>query len=86
VVVINHHPSAVTLTQPPPPPPKVLASTGDVVLCHQKLAHRAGANGSCNIRYQVYFRISHVDHEALKKDGTLLEDLWCEFEGVKPLL
>ena len=57
-------------------------AAGDVVLCHQKLAHRGGANGSAHLRYMVYFRLSHVRHDALASTGATVDDLWCEFEGL----
>lgn len=63
---------------------QVIAQAGDVVMCHQKLAHRGGPNGSDGIRYQVYFRVKHVDHEAYLDSGAVLEDLWLEFEGLDP--
>eukprot|EP00039_Didymoeca_costata_P006264 m.88735 g.88735 ORF g.88735 m.88735 type:complete len:148 (+) comp13185_c0_seq1:1139-1582(+) len=73
-------------TQPgiPPKPPltngvQVLAAPGDVVFAHQKLAHRGGPNYSSNIRYQVYFRLSVTNHEALVSKGAVLEDLWVEY-------
>mmetsp|Transcript_17291 Transcript_17291/g.45089 ORF Transcript_17291/g.45089 Transcript_17291/m.45089 type:complete len:409 (-) Transcript_17291:66-1292(-) len=62
---------------------QVLASPGDAVFAHQKLAHRGGPNTSPNIRYQVYFRLSHVDHAKHRESGALLDDLWVEFDGVR---
>ena len=41
-------------------PPHSPTNTGDIVLAHHKLAHRGGVNHSPHIRYQVYFRLSHV--------------------------
>jgi hypothetical protein len=38
------------------------AKTGDIVLCHYQLAHAIAPNMSPNIRYMVYFRVSHVNH------------------------
>ena len=61
---------------------QVLAMPGDVVLAHQKLAHRGGPNDSSAIRYQVYFRLTHKDHASLLDSGVLLDDLWVEFEGL----
>lgn len=39
---------------------QVHARRGDIVMAHHKLAHRGGANHSANIRYQIYFRLTHV--------------------------
>ena len=62
---------------------QVVASPGDAVFVHQKTAHRGGPNASDTIRYQVYFRLSHKDHEANLASGSLLEDLWVEFDGLR---
>eukprot|EP00041_Stephanoeca_diplocostata_P021915 m.518412 g.518412 ORF g.518412 m.518412 type:complete len:273 (+) comp21939_c0_seq27:169-987(+) len=62
---------------------QVLAAPGDVVMAHQKLAHRGGPNASAGIRYQVYFRLRHVHHEQYFQNGSLLEDLWIEYEGLR---
>eukprot|EP00037_Helgoeca_nana_P023625 m.245917 g.245917 ORF g.245917 m.245917 type:complete len:220 (+) comp26413_c0_seq3:968-1627(+) len=59
------------------------AMAGDAVFAHQKMAHRGGPNTSPNIRYQVYFRLSQVDHAEYMASGALLEDLWVEFDGVQ---
>ena len=56
---------------------------GDVVIAHQKLAHRGGPNASSVIRHQVCFRLSHKDHASLRDSGVLLDDLWVEFEGLR---
>ena len=69
--------------QPKPdmgPGRQLLASAGDVVVAHHKLAHRGGANAGSAIRYQVYFRLRHVHHHEHVASGALLEDLWCEFD------
>ena len=44
---------------------------GDVILVHQKLAHRVSPNWSPHVRYQVYFRLSNVLHEPQATLGTL---------------
>jgi len=62
---------------------QILLQPGDAVLLHQKVAHRVGVNLSPHIRYQTYFRLSHMDHAQKVEDGSLLDDLWVEFEGLK---
>lgn len=62
---------------------QILLRPGDAVLLHQKVAHRVGINVSPHIRYQTYFRLSHKDHAQRIADGSLLDDLWVEFEGLK---
>ncbi|CAM9372159.1 unnamed protein product, partial [Ectocarpus fasciculatus] len=65
-------------------PVQILAKTGDVVILHQKLAHRGGPNYNCDIRRMVYFRISHKKHDELK--GGSVENIWLEFEGMSEVL
>jgi len=62
---------------------QIYLKPGDAVLLHQKVAHRVGVNLSPHIRYQTYFRLSHVDHAKKLTDGSLLDDLWTEFEGLQ---
>merc|ERR1712129_377537 len=62
---------------------QILLKPGDAVLLHQKVAHRFGVNVSPHIRYQTYFRLKHVDHAQKLDDGSLLNDLWVEFEALK---
>lgn len=47
-------------------PVQVLLEKGDIVIAHQLLAHRIGINYSENIRYQLYYRLRHVDHDSFK--------------------
>jgi len=60
----------------------VLAEPGDIILAHQKTAHQVLDNLSCNIRYQIYFRIRHKKHYQFLESGILLDDLWVEYEGL----
>jgi hypothetical protein len=63
-------------------PLQLLLRTGDVVLCHQKLAHRGGPNFSPDIRRMVYFRVSHNRHNEFVHHGTLFNNIWLEFDGI----
>lgn len=65
---------------------QMLTNPGDVVFAHQKLAHRGGPNGSQDIRYQIYFRLSHKNHQKNQDAGGLLDDLWLEFDGLRDVL
>mmetsp|Transcript_57429 Transcript_57429/g.105622 ORF Transcript_57429/g.105622 Transcript_57429/m.105622 type:complete len:492 (-) Transcript_57429:128-1603(-) len=56
---------------------QVLLEPGDVVIAHQLLAHRVGINTSEHIRYQLYYRVKHKDHQELK--DKILDDPWTEF-------
>jgi len=63
-----------------PEPTQLLLKAGDVVLCHQKLAHRGGPNYSHDTRKMIYFRVHHrQEHE--HGDRTL-QDLWLQMEGM----
>jgi len=58
---------------------QILLGIGDVVLLHQKTAHRVGVNCSPNIRYQTYFRLKHIDHAAHLADGSVHDGLWRQY-------
>uniref|UniRef100_K3WJX7 Phytanoyl-CoA dioxygenase n=1 Tax=Globisporangium ultimum (strain ATCC 200006 / CBS 805.95 / DAOM BR144) TaxID=431595 RepID=K3WJX7_GLOUD len=64
-------------------PVQLLASRGDIVLAHPNLAHRGGLNFSPDIRYQVYFRMKHVEHATLQAEART--NLWADLEGVQHL-
>mmetsp|Transcript_32624 Transcript_32624/g.104026 ORF Transcript_32624/g.104026 Transcript_32624/m.104026 type:complete len:353 (-) Transcript_32624:66-1124(-) len=59
----------------------LLMKRGDVVLAHQKLPHFGQANYGPNVRYQVYFRLRHVDIDAHRTQW--LDDLLLPFEGLR---
>merc|ERR1712007_155727 len=56
---------------------QVLLRPGDVVLAHQLLAHRAGLNTSEHIRYQLYYRVPHKEHDKLK--DQVIRNPWVEY-------
>jgi len=63
------------------PPLSLLLRKGDAVVCHQKLPHRGMPNYSPNIRYQVYFRVAHV--QLAQHREAWLDDLLLPFEPVR---
>ncbi len=63
-----------------PEPEQITGSAGDAVLCHYQLAHGIAGNGSPNIRYAIYFRLSHVDHDSVHWE--CMTDIWREWEGI----
>lgn len=67
--VLNGMP-AVDLGQPQ----QILINQGDIIVCHYLLAHSVSPNQSANIRYAVYFRISHS--ERFSWSSTLTEPWW----------
>ncbi len=83
----EHGPDALLEGMPKvelPQPEQLLAQAGDIVLCHYQLAHGITANVSPNPRYAIYFRLSHVDHDANRK--TCMTDIWLEWAGMRDLV
>ncbi len=68
---------------PLPGPVHLTAHAGDVMLCHYELAHTAAPNASPHVRYAIYFRAHHVDHEAQWK--AAMTDIWLEWPGLQAL-
>lgn len=66
------------------PPTSMLLKKGDVVICHQKLPHLGMPNFSPNIRYQIYFRVSHT--QLGQHRDAWLDDMMLPFEGLKSAL
>lgn len=81
----EHGPQALLDGMPPvdkAPPVQLLGRAGDAVLCHYLLAHGVAPNVGPDIRYAVYFRLRHSDHDARKWDSMM--DPWIEWEGLRP--
>jgi hypothetical protein len=62
-------------------PRPLTARAGDVVLAHYALAHGVAPNLGPSVRYAVFFRLFHRDHEGA--GIRPLEDLWLEWEGMR---
>jgi hypothetical protein len=80
----QHGPTSITGAFPslPLPQPRPLRGrAGDVVLAHYALAHTAGPNLSPHVRYAVFFRLFHEDHEAAGHRPLI--DLWAQWEGMR---
>jgi hypothetical protein len=80
----RHGPQSLLKGLPPvamPQPLQITARTGDVVLCHYQLAHGIAGNSSPFIRYAVFFRLSHIHHEAVYLE--CMTDIWREWEGMR---
>jgi ectoine hydroxylase-related dioxygenase (phytanoyl-CoA dioxygenase family) len=75
--VIGGFPGGLSL----PAPRHLTGHAGDVVLAHYALAHAAAGNASPHVRYAVFFRIFHRDHQSFGTRG--LTDPWLEWEGMK---
>ena len=65
-------------------PTQLLLGKGDVVIAHQKLAHRGGPNYSQNTRNMIYFRVASYRH--LDVVDQCLENIWTDFDGMKDVL
>lgn len=67
-----------------PEPVQLTGEPGDAVLCHYQLGHGIAGNSSPNIRYAIYFRLKHVDHDAIHWE--CMTDIWREWEGMRDVL
>ena len=65
-------------------PVEMMMKAGDCVIAHQKLPHLGMPNCSPEVRYQVYFRLQHVNHDMIV--DAWLDDLLLPFEPVKRLM
>ncbi|HZU13527.1 MAG TPA: phytanoyl-CoA dioxygenase family protein [Chloroflexota bacterium] len=61
-------------------PLQLHAAPGDAVLCHYQLAHGIAGNGSPFVRYGIFFRLAHVEHESVHWE--CMTDIWREWEGI----
>lgn len=64
-----------------PAPRQIIARAGDAVVCHYQLAHGIAPNVSPNIRYAIFFRLKHRDHDAHRFET--LTDLWLDWPGIR---
>ncbi len=64
-----------------PPARQLNARAGDVLLAHYQLAHNAAPNVGPHVRYAVFFRLAHPNHDPTST--ATLVDLWREWEGVR---
>jgi ectoine hydroxylase-related dioxygenase (phytanoyl-CoA dioxygenase family) len=69
---------------PMPEPLQLTGRAGDVVLAHYALAHAAAPNLGPHVRYAVFFRLYHADHD---QAGTRpLTQLWTLWEGLRDVV
>jgi hypothetical protein len=76
-------PGSVTGGLPPlpfAPPRQLLVAAGDAVLAHYALAHAVAANSGPDVRYALFFRLEHVDHDVA--DLRPLHEPWWQWAGV----
>lgn len=63
-----------------PQPEQITGKSGDMILSHYLTAHTVVVNVSPYIRYAVFFRLKHVDHES--HGEKVFSDLWQEWPGM----
>jgi hypothetical protein len=63
------------------PPLAIHAEPGDALLAHYALCHGVAPNLGPDVRYAVFFRLSHVAHESF--GARPLAELWLEWEGLR---
>ena len=69
---------------PLPEPIQITGQAGDIVLCHYQIAHGVTPNASPHVRYAIFFRLTHVDHEAQKWES--MTDIWREWDGMREIV
>ena len=82
----EHGPESLFTGMPPVDllqPVHMLGKAGDVVLCHYQLAHAAVQNVSPHVRYAIYFRLHHINHDAQWKEA--MTNIWLEWDGMQEL-
>jgi hypothetical protein len=67
-----------------PQPEQFLGKAGDAALVHYQLAHGIAGNGSPNVRYAIFFRLKHVDHDQIHWE--CMTDIWREWEGMRDVV
>ena len=80
----EHGPQSLLNGMPPvpmPQPEQFLGRAGDAALVHYQIAHGIAGNISPNIRYAIFFRLFHVDHDQNKWD--CMTDVWKEWDGMR---
>ncbi len=78
----EHGPEALLQGMPPvdlPAPEQFLCRAGDAVLAHYLLAHGIAGNASPHIRYAIFFRLNHVEHDPRRN----MVEMWSEWEGMR---
>jgi hypothetical protein len=85
--VRRHGPASISSSFPElplPPARPIVARAGDAVLAHYQLAHGIAPNLGPHVRYAVFFRLFHVEHDA--RGTAALADVWREWEGMKEVV
>jgi hypothetical protein len=83
----EHGPDALLHGMPPvelPEAHQVTARAGDAVFAHYQLGHGIAGNASPHIRYAIFFRLSHIEHERVRWE--CMTDIWREWAGMQDVV
>lgn len=83
----EHTPQSLLNGMPPltlPEPVQLTGEPGDIILVHYETAHSAAMNVSPHVRYALFFRLTHVEHESMKWEA--MTDIWREYEGMREIV
>jgi hypothetical protein len=64
-----------------PQPQQITAQAGDAIFCHYQLAHGITGNASPFIRYGIFFRLIHKNHDAWRWE--CMTNIWREWAGMQ---
>ncbi len=67
-----------------PTPVQITARAGDAVLCHYQLAHGIAGNASPYIRYGIFFRLLHKNHQQWQWE--CMTNIWREWAGMQEVV
>jgi hypothetical protein len=83
----KHSPQSLLDGMPPvdlPDPEQVTAQPGDAVFVHYQLAHTAAPNVSPHVRYAIFFRLKHVQHDEFTWEA--MTDIWKTWDGMREIV
>jgi len=67
-----------------PVPEQFTGQAGDAALVHYQIAHGIAGNASPNVRYGIFFRLRHVDHD--RYHWECMTDIWKEWSGMRAVV
>lgn len=68
-----------------PEPVQLKVEPGDVVLAHYQLAHGTAPNVSPNVRYAIYFRVTHAAFDRNNWQEPM-QNIWMHYPGIRETL
>mmetsp|Transcript_10353 Transcript_10353/g.17362 ORF Transcript_10353/g.17362 Transcript_10353/m.17362 type:complete len:474 (-) Transcript_10353:32-1453(-) len=69
-----------------PKPVQIQGKAGDVIIAHYQLAHNIAPNVSPDIRYCIYFRVTHSRRKEKTYAPDAMTNIWLEYEGIRRVL